>query len=105
MEFLRIQILTDGTGGTRTRATHMLAFKFFEICSTPCALRPAPLRHVCGGLQQGDRECPNKRFAEVYEGGKRTFTRTQENITPNANANEHANVQDACTIIIPACTC
>ena len=44
MEFLQIQIPTDRTSGTRTRATQMLTYKFVEICSTPLttALRRLP---------------------------------------------------------------
>ena len=44
VEFLRIQILTDRTNGTRTRTTQMLTYKFVEICSTP--LTTAPRRHA-----------------------------------------------------------
>ena len=40
MESLRIQILTDGTSGTRTRTTHILTFKFVEICSMPLTTEP-----------------------------------------------------------------
>ena len=40
MEFLRIQILSDGTSGTQTCATHMLTFKFVEICSMPLTTAP-----------------------------------------------------------------
>ena len=40
MEFLRIQIPTDRTSGTRTRATQMYTYKFAEICSTPLTTAP-----------------------------------------------------------------
>ena len=43
MEIFRIQIPTDRTNETRTRATRMLTYKFAEICSTP--LTTAPRRH------------------------------------------------------------
>ena len=51
MEFLRIQIPTDRTSGTRTRATQMLTNTIVEICSTrlitaPRRLPTAPRRHA-----------------------------------------------------------
>ena len=41
---MRIQILTDGTSGTRTSATHILTFRFVEICSTPLTTAPRRLK-------------------------------------------------------------
>ena len=40
MEYLQIQIISDGTSGTRTRPTHMLTFRFVEICSSPSTTAP-----------------------------------------------------------------
>ena len=40
LEFLRIQIPTDRTSLTRTRATQMLTYKFVELCSTPLTTAP-----------------------------------------------------------------
>ena len=40
MEFLRIQIPTDRTSGTRTRSTQILTYKFVEICSTLLTTAP-----------------------------------------------------------------
>ena len=45
VEFLRIQILTDRTSGTRTRAIQMLTYKFVEICSTPLTTVPWLMIH------------------------------------------------------------
>ena len=44
MEFLQIQIPTDRTSKTRTRATQMLTNKFVEISSTPLTTAPLRLR-------------------------------------------------------------
>ena len=46
MEFLRIQIPTDITNGTRTRATQMLTSNFVEICSTSLSTALRRLRFV-----------------------------------------------------------
>ena len=40
MVFFRIQIPTDRTSGTPTRATQMLTLKFVEICLTPLTTAP-----------------------------------------------------------------
>ena len=39
-EYLQIQIPTDRTSGTRTRATQMLTDTIVEICSTPLTTAP-----------------------------------------------------------------
>ena len=47
VEFLQIQIPTDRTSGTRTRATQMLTNTIAEICSTPLTTPPrAPTNHI-----------------------------------------------------------
>ena len=47
IEFLQIQIPTDRTSGTRTRATQMMTNTIVEICSTP--LTTAPRRKLLIG--------------------------------------------------------
>ena len=53
MEFLRFQISTDRTSGTRTRATQMLNFKFGEICSMPITTAPRGLLPDQGAISKG----------------------------------------------------
>ena len=43
---MRIQIPTDRTSETQTRATQMLTFKFVEICSTPLTTRHGDLHDI-----------------------------------------------------------
>ena len=62
VEFLQIQIPTDRTSGTRTRATQMLTNTFVEICSTTLTSVP---RRLKSDFRKGD-SCASQLLAVVY---------------------------------------